>query len=703
MFFLKNFFKAILIYFFSHDNNDFSITNIYPKIVTLGENNSFILSVSNNRKYNNHRIKIANSYLNCINKNILTLECSSIITFSDLNDINNLTKYVTINDSNTNLLVKIDLPKTLKVLNCLKYIYYSYDISHIKIKVNYNSLFNSNITFKIGNITLNNCSKDIESHHYIDCYQKFYNYQNSYDLPLLLNDQDTGLKIDIKTPEVFKEIEDIVKNTYYVSYEPQFIYLRVNSFYNINNHKIVLIPSISTNSNISLSSCQLTNYEMNFIKCFAILNESDIYTIYVDNNNTKINLFVYEIFSTSKIISIYPNKIQASNSEIIFKIKVDFIKKLNETELVLIDEYNNKNIFFLKNCNQILGTTDEINCKGAITKGGKYYIYLNKVKQKQFVFSFNSKINKAYDIEPKILKFNEKSVSSNFKIEFDSIYDLSLKNLIFKSNNKTVNLIIVGLIDYFFYYNATFYEDGLYYLYINNIKQNISVLVTKDESIKKVYEIFPKSVPINTVINYNIKVNNNIDLKNTLIELKRDHFAYKALDCKIDLTNNNNLICKTKLLKPGKYIVYINYKKNLKTFIHAYDIPVLKKISPISFLLTSNPKILLLNFNQNIEKYINKIKLIGPTIIIPKCKIGNSIYVLNCSAIFEKNGIYNIYVDNIFFKKFIFIYTNDNDNYDVIKDNIYNNKYYGKKNDNKNIYYKIIICLFAILFMLVFL
>ena len=290
MFFLKNFFKAILIYFFSHDNNDFSITNIYPKIVTLGENNSFILSVSNNRKYNNHRIKIANSYLNCINKNILTLECSSIITFSDLNDINNLTKYVTINDSNTNLLVKIDLPKTLKVLNCLKYIYYSYDISHIKIKVNYNSLFNSNITFKIGNITLNNCSKDIESHHYIDCYQKFFTYQNSYDLPLLLNDQDTGLKIDIKTPEVFKEIEELDKNIYYVSYEPQFIYLRVNSFYKINNHKIELIPSISTNSNISLSSCQLTNYEMNFIKCFAILNKSDIYSIYVDNNYIKINL-----------------------------------------------------------------------------------------------------------------------------------------------------------------------------------------------------------------------------------------------------------------------------------------------------------------------------------------------------------------------------------------------------------------------------
>ena len=695
-----NFFKTILIYLFSY-NNDFSIIDIHPKIAILGENNSFTLSVSNSRKYN-HIIKIGNSHMNCINKNILTLECYSIITFSDLNDINNLTKYLTLNDSNSNTFVKIELPKTLKILSCLRYIYYSYDISHIKIKVNYNSLFNSNSIFKIGNITLNNCSKDIESIHYIDCYQKFFPYQNSYDLPLLLNDQDTGLKIDIETPEKFKEIEEIVKDKYYVSNAPQFIYFRVNSFYEINNHKIVLVPSISTNSNISLSSCQLTNYDINFIKCYAILNESDIYSIYVDNKYIKINLSVYDIISTSKIYSIYPNKIQASNSEIVFKIKVDFVKKLNETEFALIDEYNEKNIFFLKNCIQIPGTYDEIKCKGTISKDGKYYIYLNRVKQKQFVFSFNSKINKAYDIEPKILKFNEISVSSNFKIEFDSIYDFSLKNLKFKSNNKTVNLYIIGLVDYFFYYNATFYEDGIYYLYINDIKQNISLLVTKDEPIKKAYEIFPKSVAINKVITYNIKVNKNIDLQNTLIELKRDHFAYKVLDCKLDLFNNSNLICKTKLLKPGKYIVYINFKKQKNTFINAYEIPTLKKISPISFLSSSNPQYLLLNFNQNIEKYINKIKLIGTTTIIPDCKIDSSIYTLKCMAIFEKSGIYNIYVDNIYFDNYIFVYTKNSNNYDVIKDNFYNNKYYEKKITPINFIYKIIICLFSILFMLMF-
>jgi len=119
MIFINNFFRTILIYFFSYDNSEFYIKNIYPKKAILGEKTLFTLTVSNSRKFN-HIIKISNSYMNCIKKNILKIECFSLILFSNLNDFKNLTKGLTINDLNTNLFINIEIPKKLKVLSCLK-------------------------------------------------------------------------------------------------------------------------------------------------------------------------------------------------------------------------------------------------------------------------------------------------------------------------------------------------------------------------------------------------------------------------------------------------------------------------------------------------------------------------------------------------------------------------------------------------------
>ena len=209
------------------------------------------------------------------------------------------------------------------------------------------------------------------------------------------------------------------------------------------------------------------------------------------------------------------------SSNVIFTLEVDYVANLDKVFITLENQINNEIKINLTNCSQVEGTTNKITCIGNLNYSGHYNIYLNNILQEfenaNVSVINNSTLTKALNIYPEIIKFYSSSKIENIEINYNSIKEISTKKIILKGVYNTI--ILNNIIDnnfnyystedgYYYYveYNVTFPAPDTFYLYIDNIYQNISVLVTTEPFISKIFSIFPTYAGNNETIIYTLSV-----------------------------------------------------------------------------------------------------------------------------------------------------------------------------------------------------
>ena len=394
------FFSCLFSYIFS-----ITVSKIEPSSVTFGEDATFILTVQDYDSSDNYfYLKNAND------EDYIILDCSPLInTYDKLScsadikiyykeELNFLIKTLYVNDIRTKLTVTLEKPKTLKLLNFNDDDeFYSYEISYLEFKVNYNELYNSDVSIKLGDLSITNCKLEDGSIRKIICYYEFPESSTGKSLNLIFDKKVTEYSINIEAPPYeFSVISRLYRDTYYFSSSTQEVYFEVDSSYKMNDHSIYLVPENSDNENIILSNCTYYSYGLEYGKCSGILNKNDAYYVYYDGKKINAKLFVYpEQTAITKVQKIRPYKLLISSSPNTFTLDVDYIVNLDKAVFTLVDKFNNDNKIDLTKCSKVENSLDQITCEGTINNAVNYYVYLNGVKQDENIRGYSLSLSKA--------------------------------------------------------------------------------------------------------------------------------------------------------------------------------------------------------------------------------------------------------------------------------------------------------------------
>ena len=680
------------------------VTKIEPSTATLGERVEFTLIVQDYDPSKYYTFYLTNDGddskidLSCpsSSESTTTLKCTANIRLYEKEDLNNLTKTLFLDDEKTNLAVTIEKPKSLKLLNFYGGTKYSYGVSSISFIVNFNELYKSDFSIKLGEYSITNCSVDDYYLTYINCYYEFPENSNGKTLKLKFGNEDTDYSITINEPKEFSSIyDDKESKNYYVSSSEQDVNFEVDSSYKMNDHKFILVPETSTNENITLSKCTYYGIGINNGKCSGILNKIDIYYLYIDDNKTDFKFFVYPVpTAIFSVFDIEPNKLEISSSPTTFNLFVYYVVNLDKAVFTLVDEFDDTNKVYLTKCKKVDNSDnsdDEITCEGTIKNAGKYYIYLNGIKQDEYVRALSSSLSKALYIEPKVIKF-EPNTESKITIYFDSTEKFSSKKIALKGNdNNEATLKTSDISSSYVRYKATFPAVDTYNVYIDGVKQDISVLVTNEKFTSEVTAIYPTLVASKKDITYTLTVNTNFGVEEVKLYMQGegDEDSYDRLECEADSSDKKKAICNCKI-DEGEYYVRFKDGTEFKDLtVTAKNVPSLNSFYPISISPSSKEQTITLTFSDNISSYVDKVKFIVETEpVVTKCTADSSI-VLQCSAVFNNENNYFITIDGANTGKFINIIKDDNKNEEEEEE--------GKKNKNSVNYLKISSLLLALL------
>jgi hypothetical protein len=649
------------------------VTKIEPSTATLGERVEFTLIVQDYDPSKYYTFYLTNDGddskidLSCpsSSESTTTLKCTADIRLKIRGDLNNLTKTLFLDDEKTNLTVTIEKPKSLKLLDFNGEQYYSYSVSRLEFNVNLNELYKSDFSIKFGEFSITNCSLEEDSIRYINCYYAFPENLNEQTLKLKFGNEETNYSITINAPKEFSSINELNIEEYYISSSEQDLLFYVDSAYKMDEHKFKLVPE-STNENITLSKCTIYGVGIYHGKCSGILNKSDAYYVFVDDKNTTLKLFVYPVpTAITSVDEIEPDELEISSSATTFTLEVDYVVNLDKAVFTLVDEYDDNNKVYLTKCKKVDNSVYEITCEGTIKNAGKYYVYLNGIKQGERVRALSSSLSKALDVEPKLKKFDELNIESYITIYFDSMRDFSSKKIALKGNENEATLKISYKYYYYTEYKATFTSADTYYVYIDDVKQDVNILVTKDDFTSKVTAISPTLVPSGKTNTFTLTVDTNLGVEtvNLYIQNKDDKDSDDDLSCKADSSDKTKAICRGYTEKEGVY--YVKFKDGTEfkdVTVTAKNIPSLNSFSPISISPSSKEQNITLIFDDNISIFVDKIKfIVGTETVETKCT-AESNYVLYCSAVFNNEDDYFITIDGVNTGKFINVNEDDNIN-----------------------------------------
>ena len=451
-------------------------------------------------------------------------------------------------------------------------------------EVNYNKIYNSTISIKIGDISLTNCEVDNESIHDLTCYCEFNESYNKKTLNLIFNNEKTDYSITIQTPPEFSIIDYLDEDEYYVSSFHQYIYFAVYSSYKMNEHSFVLVPKNSEHKNITLFSCTYNGIGLDYGKCLGILDTVGVYDVYIDNVVYEDPIKVYPERTTINIVkTIEPKVLNLSSSEVTFTLEVDFVANLNLMNFTLIDEYNPKVFFDLKKCIQIDGTIDKITCVGKINYAGYYNVYLNGVFQKDddlyVSVNNNSTLARAIAIIPREIKFNSSSTIEKITIVVDSLVGISSKKITLKGISS---------------HGLQWYSDILTYNNLKNLKETWKI---------NVFRIAMYTDENGYIAKKEETKNNLIKIVNDLIDLD----MYVIIDWHILSDNNPNIYKEdskaffeeiSTLYKDTPNVIYeicnepngdsITWDNDVKPYAEEI-IPIIRKNSPNSLIIVGTP------------------------------------------------------------------------------------------------------------------
>ena len=284
--------------------------------------------------------------------------------------------------------------------------------------------------------------------------------------------------------------------------------------------------------------------------------------------------------------------------------------------------------------------------------------YLNGVKQNDIVYAYGPILTKILNIEPNVIKFVSSNEFEYFKIIFDSMNNISSNNITLKGTKKTLSLELLNN-DTYGFYRVKFPAVDTYFVYLNNIQQEISIEVTNKE-ISKVFSIFPTTIPLYATITYTLTVDSNFVFDNFYLINKNNNSKSFKLSCKPDSQKKTITFCEGSTIYEGEF--FLSYKNETKfnnLIVTVKKLPLLISFSPISISSYSNSETIILWFNTNISSYVNKITFVGAEAIRSSCeKISD--YVLNCSTVFDKEDKYYITLDGVNLGKYIYVFKDDN-------------------------------------------
>ena len=566
--------------------------------------------------------------------------------------------------------VKTDVSIVVKTPKILKIIYYSTDFfyndnyylienvkSTIILHTNLNTLFNQNKDkIKIGNNELFQCNKSSANPSLIFCYVLInegtlkkdgtYEYFN-----IKLNEKNTGLSVYLT--DVLQEFSTInsisVKFFDYCARENEKIFkLKVDSSFQIEKSQIYLKKD--ENENKIILSCEKSD---NFfeIYCSGIVSEGGNYYVYI--NETKKDLFLFLRETPAKfnyLISIEP--------------QIIFVNK--KTNIILTfdsaNDLNIDNFFFaskefryadinLKECTKI--NSFQFNCSITITNIGTYLLKKGYNDYGE-IYCTNEYMTKIYRIHNNILFVDEKS-SQNILIKVDANYnvkDHSFKLVPVNSALDNLNLFCSTSYEDNFGIDCEgyFFETGEYFLYLDDINQNLKVYVfnNKTKIVSEINEIIPNEINFtNSVVSFELISDTNEGIKYLNLSLNLYGFSY-YLQCEPSSESSIKSICTTQFksfgifyLKLNNYHYYENTVKFNVSKVIVNNIEILN-VTPYKFDIDSNnvqkfqitcssdfgDDFLIFLYNQYVES-------------IPNCIKKNSTNI-ECSFLFNSQNIYKV-------------------------------------------------------------
>ena len=480
--------------------------------------------------------------------------------------------------------------------------------------------------------------------------------QNNFDKPKLINNYNNN-------ENNINKLNDYFQNKIIIKFP--YNYNNINNNINNNNKKLILPTCIPVNLVL-----KLINNDKKYIKINNI--QTDIYKIYINLNNIKINTIInnnnlkefitfnkkikypLELTKTTSIdfnIVLFPDVIGIEKGNIYFDCVIEG-KKYVLIQPIIFEAINNK-----YNINPIYIFNDEINKK----------------------IEYPFKIFNGYDNEIFIEKVN--FYPQNIKIKFSE--EFSINNVINNNKNLTEKILpkIIKILPneekIIFTLNFLIKERGAkeYFLFkIHTNKDNIFLPIFIKIQ-KKSYKIFPKIFNFGNIQNFN---------KN----------EYRTIPMKFKNLNKNDIIIKG---------IYINKKEE---FINFYKINENKEIIikynenvNIGFMVIDINKILFLYKNANNKDiYIKKSFYIETDFInniidednkfieIKYEFILNNIIDIDCNNNKNNNFIIDINTININKEEKIYpIFTKFFDNFYYSKNKIINNLYAEITIQNNNI------------------
>jgi hypothetical protein len=659
------------------------ITDIEPKTVTFGETVSFVLTVQDYSSPVNFKLADQSFSCSAYDSETNTISCS--YQKSDFNkfDFLNLKKTLFADEKPTNVSVTFKRPSKIVASNVAITNLYTNQITKFTFIVNDNELYNPNdntARFKFQGESdsksklIINCTIDDEEIHNIYCYYKFDESLNGKIINFVYFGDSRNLissPLTLNYPPDFLNIQSFLsRSAFYASSSQQDVYFQVNSAYKMNEHSIVLVPETSSNTNITLNSCTIYDYNIIYAKCSGKFDKSGLYNLYVDNNPVSgLKILVYpELPAIKSVSNIKPSELLISSLETTFTLEVDdYLVNLDKAVFSLVNYYNNNNKYYLTKCAKVEGTNNEITCVGTIKNVGLFFVYLNGKQQSSYVRVFSSSLSKAFNISPNITKFtniNFTSTSKEITIIFDTTNNFELKTISLKgTNNSFAALDFKGKSSYSLVYYATFPVNDTYYLYINNVIQNnVSITLTNENYTSEISSISPSLVAIDRRSEFTLTVDTNFGIENVGIYLikKTYNSNINKMTCNADSSDSTKALCTCYLYDDGDYYVSLGNIDFQAVTVKAKSLPIeLVGFSPYSIESSTEAQKVFLYFKDDASNYKDKIKFAGKEILTPTCEL-DSKYALICSATFTNDDKYAITIDDIYFNSFIYVNKEDN-------------------------------------------
>ena len=648
---------SLFLYIFS-----IKITKIEPSKIPIGNNQATEITLTYEGEYDfSDSFYIGdqvNMYLLALSscsqsESTSKITCTCITYLIDKENLDFPIKYLYVNNKPTDITVELVKPEAIKFLYTVDsygFTYYTYGNSRINLAFNLNTLFNSSIVVKLGDVQITNCEIDKTSIDRVICYHQF--NQTGTNINLKINDQFASI-YSIAAPAEFTKITN-AQEIYYMSSTAQKLYFVVDSCYKIEDHSIVLVPSQSTNQNITLTSCTFGKDSIQNATCSGVLNANDIYDVYVDNTNTNLKIKVYQApTSINKVNSIEPKYVFMS-SESTFTLKVDYVANLDKTEFSLISRFNSNNTFKLSNCKQVTDSTTEITCAGTPPAEGEYFLTVDGVYFRNiFIRVYSNTLSKAIGITPNQGVIEKKNTIEIIKIAFDSPNAVFTKKVELKGTSDATLEIYEYHDRMSFTYHVSFPAADTYYVYLDGVKQENAYITIYDNQIN-IFSLTPNVVSAGQTHTFNAELSNNKGVSLIYFNLYNSEFRATNLKCEPSSSDEKTAFCTAYKLGEEEYNLYYsnasvtNIKVSSKKMINIYN------HFPISISSSSNAQDIVFNFNENIDSIVSKITFVNETSISPTCsKLSN--YAIKCSAVFDYGGYFYVYIDGVKDENFVFV------------------------------------------------